>query len=144
MTTVWNWPGVGLRMGCVGKFPKQGSWPFRVDRQWQGPWVAWWEWSTKLCMYPSSWLREIALYQANVFFPPSFFADIKKYNKIKQSKLAYEGLGLNRRNFQKEGGQALKCITSGILCHIIFWSVSQQGWISICLRYVSNRMPRWY
>lgn len=78
-----------------------------------------------------------------LFFSLSFSEDGKEYNKIKQSKLAYEWFGLNRRNFQEDGGQALKCITSGILCHIIFWSVSQ-GWISICLRYVSNGMPRWY
>lgn len=40
-----------------------------------------------------------------LYFSPSLSADRKEYNEIKQSKLEYEGFGLDiRRNFQKEGG----------------------------------------
>lgn len=111
----------GLGMGHPLKLHRWRSWPIRVVTPW----------SSALSYLKGVQHRALPVFHLfaegrsilSNHFLPSFSEDQREYNKIKQSKLEYEGSGLDiGRNFPKEGGWALNCITSGMARHIVFWA----------------------
>lgn len=120
MTTAWNWCEIWVWVIFL-KVPRWCSWPFGVDNPRSCAFTYLIGMVRKpLPIYSIYSLRDTPLYQT-IFFS-SFSEDRREYNKIKQSKFECEAFGLDlRRNFQKAGGWVLKCIISGIACHLIFW-----------------------